>query len=151
MSRKIHLGECYWCEKRARLNRDHVIPLGVGGPDLRSNIVMACDPCNQERGILVSFHREIIKIKNASATQSTVNRMVRRAEYIKGVLAKWVEIENAKCGFSPSSELKLDFTADMVKIGRPPTYRNVLKEARIEAEAHMMRLAKSGELQWQCN
>ena len=29
---------------------EHYVPLGLGGLDNRNNMVLACDPCNSERG-----------------------------------------------------------------------------------------------------
>lgn len=53
---------CYWCGcglvlRREELGpglglatRDHVIPHSRGGSDKRSNVVLACEPCNTKRG-----------------------------------------------------------------------------------------------------
>jgi len=43
---------CYWCRHKfgeAKLTIDHVIPLSLGGPHERANIVAACKPCNSSK------------------------------------------------------------------------------------------------------
>jgi len=43
--------KCVYCGKRTRrLEKDHVIPLGEGGPLTLSNIVPACKSCNSSKG-----------------------------------------------------------------------------------------------------
>jgi 5-methylcytosine-specific restriction endonuclease McrA len=53
--RRMHADDprCHWCavdldEYNATV--DHLIPLSVGGTDARSNLVLACVPCNNARG-----------------------------------------------------------------------------------------------------
>jgi len=44
---------CHWCKKpltRATATLDHVIPLSRGGLNNDNNYVLACEPCNSERG-----------------------------------------------------------------------------------------------------
>lgn len=44
---------CHWCQKELTMETatiDHVIPLKRGGLDHQMNMVLACEPCNQERG-----------------------------------------------------------------------------------------------------
>lgn len=45
---------CYWCgappPKNWHHTLDHVIPRSAGGSNKISNLVMACEPCNQARG-----------------------------------------------------------------------------------------------------
>jgi hypothetical protein len=51
MLRKSH--KCHWCKKPLSINTstiDHVIPLHRGGLDNANNRVLACEPCNRERG-----------------------------------------------------------------------------------------------------
>jgi len=44
---------CHWC-KCSLTNEtgtvDHLIPLGLGGLNNMNNYVLACEPCNQDRG-----------------------------------------------------------------------------------------------------
>lgn len=44
-------GKCYWCDKKVgdSYHIDHVIPLSRGGDNTPSNIVIACQPCNQSK------------------------------------------------------------------------------------------------------
>jgi len=37
---------CFYCGKKTRLTKDHVIPISKGGNDKIENIVPACWPCN---------------------------------------------------------------------------------------------------------
>lgn len=46
----LHAGECVYCGERGRMTRDHFVPLSAGGADNASNIVPACEPCNQSKG-----------------------------------------------------------------------------------------------------
>ena len=42
---------CRYCGDRGgRLECDHVNPVALGGPTLRSNLVTACRPCNRSKG-----------------------------------------------------------------------------------------------------
>ena len=44
---------CYWCKTALGINNstiDHVIPLHRGGLDNANNRVLACKPCNKNRG-----------------------------------------------------------------------------------------------------
>lgn len=44
---------CHWCQTRITLDTstiEHVVPLARGGLDNANNRVLACEPCNTERG-----------------------------------------------------------------------------------------------------
>lgn len=44
---------CAYCGKpgtRASLTVDHVVPRSAGGGGLKSNLVLACEPCNRAKG-----------------------------------------------------------------------------------------------------
>jgi 5-methylcytosine-specific restriction endonuclease McrA len=43
-------GKCYWCQKPAKLQMDHVTPVAKGGAFTKENIVGACGPCNKKKG-----------------------------------------------------------------------------------------------------
>ena len=46
--------KCYWCEKpltEVTACKDHLQPISRGGTDQISNVVPACFPCNQRKGI----------------------------------------------------------------------------------------------------
>ena len=46
---------CAYCGdrlRRERLTGDHVVPRSRGGQDERENLVLACSPCNLEKGSL---------------------------------------------------------------------------------------------------
>lgn len=46
-------GHCHWCGRHTKhVTIDHVIPLGRGGPNKKSNTVDCCWTCNQARGLL---------------------------------------------------------------------------------------------------
>lgn len=62
---------CAYCQKQAELVRDHVVPRSRGGPDNATNIVMACDECNNsKRDSLASewlgerCPKEVLEIEN---------------------------------------------------------------------------------------
>ncbi len=45
-------GLCYYCEQRfssEELTMDHKIPIVRGGLTTKKNVVVACQPCNQEK------------------------------------------------------------------------------------------------------
>ena len=42
----LSVGECHYCKSPKRLGVDHKIPLKLGGPNTRENIVPACNRCN---------------------------------------------------------------------------------------------------------
>ena len=45
--------KCHWCKKILTLDTstlDHKIPLALGGLDNKNNWVLACKPCNHDRG-----------------------------------------------------------------------------------------------------
>lgn len=42
---------CYYCGKRKKLTRDHIIPVMKGGSDSMENIIGACRGCNSKKGI----------------------------------------------------------------------------------------------------
>lgn len=43
-------GRCVYCGRKAR-TIDHLIPHSLGGADVVDNLVAACWPCNQARGV----------------------------------------------------------------------------------------------------
>lgn len=43
-------GRCAYCGEEATLQRDHVVPLALGGTHGPGNIVPACQPCNYSKG-----------------------------------------------------------------------------------------------------
>lgn len=46
-------GKCWYCGidfLSAKLTRDHIVPRSKGGLNVPSNLVLACFPCNQEKG-----------------------------------------------------------------------------------------------------
>jgi len=50
---------CWWCGTpltEDTITADHVVPMHAGGSDRRPNIVPACAPCNNLRGIEDTSH-----------------------------------------------------------------------------------------------
>jgi 5-methylcytosine-specific restriction endonuclease McrA len=43
-------GKCTACGRKAKLTRDHIIPLAAGGSDDITNIQPLCTPCNSRKG-----------------------------------------------------------------------------------------------------
>lgn len=43
-------GRCAYCGEKAVLQRDHVVPLALGGTHGPGNITPACQPCNYSKG-----------------------------------------------------------------------------------------------------
>lgn len=41
---------CAYCGSTNNLTMDHKIPLALGGPDCKENIIRACRPCNRAKG-----------------------------------------------------------------------------------------------------
>lgn len=54
---------CGYCGLRSVLQPDHRIPLGRGGSNAIENIIPACAPCNQRKGLLTEadFRERIAK------------------------------------------------------------------------------------------
>lgn len=46
---EAHGALCAYCGARAKLTRDHVVPLSRGGRDEPCNVVPACQPCNSSK------------------------------------------------------------------------------------------------------
>jgi 5-methylcytosine-specific restriction endonuclease McrA len=49
---KLNQGLCHYCGKKflpSELTMDHVIPIARGGESIKSNVVVACRPCNQSK------------------------------------------------------------------------------------------------------
>ena len=47
------MAPCHWCRKSLNLKqgtRDHVVPRSAGGGSAIGNLVLACKPCNNQRG-----------------------------------------------------------------------------------------------------
>lgn len=42
--------DCHWCGGGNAITLDHVIARSAGGSNAISNLVLSCEPCNQERG-----------------------------------------------------------------------------------------------------
>lgn len=42
-------GICVYCQDAIGQQIDHVIPLAAGGPTIKSNLVLCCSVCNQEK------------------------------------------------------------------------------------------------------
>lgn len=42
-------GICIYCVDAVGQQIDHVIPLSVGGPTIKSNLVLSCQACNMEK------------------------------------------------------------------------------------------------------
>lgn len=40
---------CVYCGSKEKLTFDHIIPLSRGGPDITSNLVLACRKCNSSK------------------------------------------------------------------------------------------------------
>lgn len=46
-------GKCFWCGKPIKLEAatlEHIQAKSCGGPDTLHNLVVACRPCNEQRG-----------------------------------------------------------------------------------------------------
>lgn len=41
---------CIYCRSKKSLTYDHIIPVSCGGPDIQSNVVLACSSCNSSKG-----------------------------------------------------------------------------------------------------
>jgi 5-methylcytosine-specific restriction endonuclease McrA len=48
---KAQNGRCFYCKKDLgkKYHRDHIIPLSKGGHHCRSNLALACPPCNMRK------------------------------------------------------------------------------------------------------
>ncbi len=51
---KTQPGICHYCQTvvgASSLTMDHIVPLARGGESSKNNIVAACRPCNQKKGL----------------------------------------------------------------------------------------------------
>ena len=46
---EVSKSKCYWCGKKCKPTRDHVIPVSRGGLDTIQNVVVACMACNTSK------------------------------------------------------------------------------------------------------
>lgn len=63
----MFMAPCCYCKKVflfAELTVEHVIPLCLGGTNDPSNIALACEPCNNERGRDAWAQRRLINKKH---------------------------------------------------------------------------------------
>lgn len=128
-------GQCFWCGEsfgEARLTDDHVVPLGTGGRNEPRNIVRACEPCNGERGQLVSMHLTLIRLSKRTDRKRAelVKRMSKKLGRWQDLQRKWRDIERERLGYSPSGNL-------IIEIGDPKSLSITsaeLREARRQAE-----------------
>lgn len=84
--------KCFWCDKplyRKTRTREHIIPIGLGGPRRNYNVTFACFKCNHERGLLLGM------LKTKPKRYKAKNRF-------DFLLNKWLSLEKDKLGFSPT-------------------------------------------------
>ena len=72
-------GRCVYCGVEARRLRrgvrrapdiatlDHVVPKSLGGPLTRENLVLACQACNNERGVMDADAFSALKAREPSS------------------------------------------------------------------------------------
>ena len=109
---------CFWCDCSAwHLTRDHVVPVGFGGPKGEENIVPACWKCQQERQRLLCLHRDAGKLRNDAVRSRDLNgiweafdgfiRSVRRQqrmqEQFRELIERWIWLETERWGESPTA------------------------------------------------
>jgi 5-methylcytosine-specific restriction enzyme A len=64
--RKVSQGICEYCGKKvgaALLTMDHVVPLARGGRSTKSNLVPACNDCNQSKSLETPADRLINELR----------------------------------------------------------------------------------------
>src|SRR5690349_21025520 len=77
---------CHWCGvNTANVTVDHVVPLGSGGPNIKSNTVYSCGRCNQARGLL----HEIV-LGQVSAWRSKSIERAREHLKLHGERDRWL-------------------------------------------------------------
>jgi hypothetical protein len=109
---------CFWCGATGvPINKDHVVPKsegGVGGGFKHKNVVMSCHPCNQSRGRITSHKSTIKELSKFLNTGRMKNyrrlrrKLVKQNESFLLLQKKWIEIETAKLGHSPSGKICLE-------------------------------------------
>lgn len=77
---------CFYCKVELVFENctlDHVIPKSKGGRDTFDNYVLACDPCNHDKGDRIIQPREVIPLlsKNPSTTEILDTWRVTNSEY----------------------------------------------------------------------
>ncbi len=112
-------GPCFWCSNPTTLTKDHVVPKALDGPDEPENIVMACRPCNQSRGRLLTYRgcvenlaRRIYELGfMTSGLARSVARLARKNPAVLAARAYWVKVEAERWGSSPSAGIDLSMEA----------------------------------------
>jgi hypothetical protein len=101
---------CFWCDKelwKHYVTKDHIISSALGGSSLQHNVVVSCEPCNNERGAIVSVYLNYIK---HSGHKDSIERALKKLPYWLSIQEKWTEIEISKLGYSPTGCLKLEIS-----------------------------------------
>lgn len=60
-------GLCFYCFvdlDNVLINVEHIIPMSAGGSNDYSNLVLACQPCNKEKGSKVFSKKKVKQLKN---------------------------------------------------------------------------------------
>ena len=84
-------GNCYWCEKdvsKDLYHIDHYIPLALKGPNIVSNLRVACQPCNSTKHAKdpLQFAEEIGKTEDPSIREGILREAdILIKDYLSGV------------------------------------------------------------------
>lgn len=73
---KLFSGICFYCQKPITFEestRDHFIPKIRGGSNRKDNIVLACGPCNRDKGGETDLDK--IRFRNSAAIDTSVSNV----------------------------------------------------------------------------
>lgn len=128
---------CFWCgaARPGGLTRDHVVPLGAGGADAPANVVLACGPCNRERGFLVDAYRRAkwlrgVNVRGGVRIDKLLRRYRRQLPDFIASQRRWADAENRLLGYSPSGALDLSVPGS----GEGARFKAAVAAARSRAE-----------------
>lgn len=63
---KLQEGVCHYCGEKFSpedLTMDHIVPVARGGYSKKSNLVVSCDACNKDKGVLTPVEMILDKLE----------------------------------------------------------------------------------------
>jgi 5-methylcytosine-specific restriction endonuclease McrA len=85
-------GRCQYCSKKVPLKDftyDHVIPRSKGGTSTWENIVVACVPCNQQKGGRTPKEAGMTLLSTPKQPDRPQNKFIMGMTYEKGMPVSW--------------------------------------------------------------
>lgn len=107
-------GRCMWCEQVIPFREatlEHIHPVCFGGPKKDSNLGIACQKCNNERGQATGFEKHQVNtikfLETAKRKVRIYRRFLRHVERQKHMLKKWLPLHQ-KIGYELDMQKALE-------------------------------------------